>query len=148
MDKACNNPKCGVSTSMFMEQLTFGSGDLDEYGFWEYPCAICAREYERRHPEDGMCWPLREKQPLTREDMLTAEVLLLEDAKDHLQKCLKLLNSLTITMRERKASEDGSEPYRNEVSAYTNNEWFIERQTAYLIATALEQLGKIKVPEE
>lgn len=37
--------------------LTFGSGELDSYGYWKVPCECCARKHEREHPEDGECWP-------------------------------------------------------------------------------------------
>lgn len=53
---ACGNRKCSVSTGIH-EGLTFGSGRLDHCGFWEFPCALCAREYEKKHPEVGTCWP-------------------------------------------------------------------------------------------
>lgn len=56
MAKACNNPQCSVSTGIH-EGLTFGSGRLDHNGYFEFPCAPCARAYEEKHPEDGECWP-------------------------------------------------------------------------------------------
>lgn len=37
----CNNPKCSTSTGIH-EGLTFGWGKLDEYGYWEFPCQVCA----------------------------------------------------------------------------------------------------------
>lgn len=54
--KPCNNPECSVSTGIH-EGLTFGHGGLDHNGFWSEPCKLCARDHERRHPEDGECWP-------------------------------------------------------------------------------------------
>jgi len=45
MSKLCDNPDCHASS--FEDIPTFGSGELDEYGFWEKPCGICARKYER-----------------------------------------------------------------------------------------------------
>jgi hypothetical protein len=56
MSKPCDNPKCSVSTGIH-EGLTFGHGRLTEHGFWEFPCASCARAWEVKHPEDGACWP-------------------------------------------------------------------------------------------
>lgn len=47
---------CCMSTSIDDETLTFGSGKLDHFGFWQYPCYKCAREYERRSP-GTKCWP-------------------------------------------------------------------------------------------
>lgn len=41
---------------------TFGSGELDDFGFWENPCSECAREFERQFPECGPCWPHTEEQ--------------------------------------------------------------------------------------
>lgn len=38
---ACGNNWCSCSTGIH-EGLTFGSGDLDQYGYWEKPCRICA----------------------------------------------------------------------------------------------------------
>lgn len=52
----CGNPECAISTGIH-EGLTFGHGKLDDYGYWQYPCATCAREWERTHPEDIPCWP-------------------------------------------------------------------------------------------
>jgi hypothetical protein len=54
--RPCGNPHCSVSSHPF-DGLTFGSGRLDDNGFWSKPCGICARDHERRHPEDGACWP-------------------------------------------------------------------------------------------
>jgi hypothetical protein len=52
--------KCGVSTGIH-DGLTFGHGELDDNGYWEFPCYECAREWERLHPEDFPCWPFDEK---------------------------------------------------------------------------------------
>lgn len=54
--RACGRDDCATSTGIH-EGLTFGRGDLDFNGFWEKPCAPCARDWERRHPEDAPCWP-------------------------------------------------------------------------------------------
>lgn len=43
----CGNPRCAVSTHIG-DCLSFGSGDLDENGFWEFPCRVCAVAAERR----------------------------------------------------------------------------------------------------
>ena len=62
--RPCGNPQCAVSSGIH-EGLTFGSGDLCFNGFWSKPCAICARDYERRHPEEAPCWPFEDdKLPL------------------------------------------------------------------------------------
>ena len=143
MSKECGNPKCGVSTGIH-DGLTFGSGDLNMSGFWEHPCEICARAWEKAHPEDGECWPFAKP---TRAQMLTAEYFMLEDALEHLDKSLVLLKSLVGTMRDRKAGEDGSEPYRKEFAARFD-EKFIEGEVAGAIACVRSELAKVKVPEK
>jgi hypothetical protein len=52
----CSDPDCGVSTAIDDETLTFGSGELDDFGFWERPCSKCARAWEAAHPGET-CWP-------------------------------------------------------------------------------------------
>lgn len=54
----CGNPDCGVSTGIH-DGPTFGSGELDDNGYWERPCGPCARRWEAEHPEDGPAWPLK-----------------------------------------------------------------------------------------
>lgn len=58
--KACGNPKCGTSTGID-GSLTFGSGELDEWGYWSKPCRPCAENFEARNPElaqeYGPVWP-------------------------------------------------------------------------------------------
>ena len=51
----CGRPECGASTNI-NEDPSFGTGELDYYGFWEYGCYECARAFERLHP-DCKCWP-------------------------------------------------------------------------------------------
>lgn len=51
-----DHKNCHVSTSIG-DWLTFGSGYLDDFGFWEKPCYECARAHEKEHPEDFPCWP-------------------------------------------------------------------------------------------
>ena len=45
--RACGNPRCGASTGIH-EGLTFGSGKLDENGYWEHPCDPCARAWDAK----------------------------------------------------------------------------------------------------
>lgn len=54
MTKPCNNHKCCTSTGI-CESTTHGSGILDEHGYWQFPCFICAREYEKQGTERH--WP-------------------------------------------------------------------------------------------
>lgn len=42
--------------------LTFGWGELDDFGFWQHPCPKCAREHEKLYPKDGPCWPHTKEQ--------------------------------------------------------------------------------------
>ena len=42
--KACGNPNCSVSTGICGSQ-TFGSGELDDNGYWEHPCGACERQH-------------------------------------------------------------------------------------------------------
>lgn len=58
-NRPCGNPECGASSGIH-EGLTFGRGTLCFNGFWSIPCAICARDYERRHPDAGPCWPFED----------------------------------------------------------------------------------------
>lgn len=51
--------KCRWSTGVH-DHLTVGQGELDEYGFWERPCSICARKHEAEHP-GSMVWPHSKK---------------------------------------------------------------------------------------
>lgn len=45
MPKSCGNQNCCSSTGIH-EGMTFGHGRLDEYGFWEFPCRTCAKEWD------------------------------------------------------------------------------------------------------
>lgn len=48
--------RCRTSSTI-AETMSFGRGDLDENGFWEYGCYECARAWEKQFPQDGPCWP-------------------------------------------------------------------------------------------
>ncbi len=48
--------KCCVSTAIDEITFTFGSGGLDDYGFWEFPCIECANRHKEKFPEDSV-WP-------------------------------------------------------------------------------------------
>ncbi len=75
----CNDPTCCASSG-YAEEPTFGKNspipeeDEDEWseswwgndfqpfnGYWEFPCHLCARAFEKAHPEYGPCWPPPEK---------------------------------------------------------------------------------------
>jgi hypothetical protein len=51
----CNNPDCGISGGICGE-MTFGSGDLSDNGYWEKPCYICAAAWKKLYPKDKV-WP-------------------------------------------------------------------------------------------
>ena len=50
--KAC---KCGWSTGIH-DGPTVGRGKLNEHGYWQFPCYLCAREAEREHDWKNV-WP-------------------------------------------------------------------------------------------
>jgi hypothetical protein len=57
--RACGKADCSTSTSIDDVTLTFGRGDLDEYGYWEIPCGICAEAYQKDFP-DRPVWPRKD----------------------------------------------------------------------------------------
>ena len=59
MSKLCGNPECAASS--FEDIPTFGSGEMDQYGFFEKPCWICARKFEELEPGMGPCWPFSDE---------------------------------------------------------------------------------------
>lgn len=48
--KACGHEDCSTSSG-FSDELTFGRGELDDYGYWEIPCRPCAEAFERENPD-------------------------------------------------------------------------------------------------
>jgi len=46
----CGNPDCACSTGIH-DGLTFGSGELDSNGYWEFPCRVCAEAWDKLLPE-------------------------------------------------------------------------------------------------
>lgn len=56
LTKVCGHTGCSISTGYVYEELTFGRGQLDDYGYWEIPCGPCARAWEDAHP-GKLCWP-------------------------------------------------------------------------------------------
>lgn len=56
--QACGRADCSASTSIDDETTTFGRGNLDEFGFWEFPCIVCAQAFKKAHPEYKV-WPVR-----------------------------------------------------------------------------------------
>jgi hypothetical protein len=90
--KGCGNPECRCSTGIH-GGYTFGSGELDQFGYWENPCALCARENEKRHPEDGPCWPFKDK----------------EDADKVLGKGIEKMEDSKLTIFVSVRSPDGSD---------------------------------------
>lgn len=55
----CGDAKCCVSSGL-SEELTFGKGKLDFYGYWSDPCPACARAFEKVNPDMAAefgCWP-------------------------------------------------------------------------------------------
>ena len=52
----CSDTECSASSNI-LEEPSFGKGNLDFNGFWEVGCSLCARAFEKAHPEHGRCWP-------------------------------------------------------------------------------------------
>jgi hypothetical protein len=69
----CIDPgNCKVSSGIHNDEdwtgLTFGSGELDFYRYWEKPCWHCARENEKQYPQHGPCWPFKPEDMLKLDD--------------------------------------------------------------------------------
>ena len=62
MSKLCGNPDCHASS--FEDTPTFGFGKLDDYGFWEKPCSVCARKWEELYPGQK-AWPFKTGQKVS-----------------------------------------------------------------------------------
>jgi hypothetical protein len=41
----CGNAECGASTGI-CESITAGTGELSDYGYWEFPCLVCPPVFE------------------------------------------------------------------------------------------------------
>lgn len=46
----CGNRNCSCSTTI-ADNFSFGSGGLDSNGFWDKPCYICARDFDKKNPD-------------------------------------------------------------------------------------------------
>lgn len=57
--RACGKADCATSTSIDDVTLTFGRGTLDDYGYWEFPCKVCAEAYKKDHPKASV-WPMKD----------------------------------------------------------------------------------------
>jgi hypothetical protein len=49
-ERACGHADCGTSSGI-CEELTFGYGELDFNGYWEFPCRTCATSFEEDRPD-------------------------------------------------------------------------------------------------
>jgi len=58
MMKPCGNIKCSVSVTVDGIPA-FGWGEMDKNGYWQFPCEICARNWEERYP-GRKAWPKME----------------------------------------------------------------------------------------
>lgn len=54
--RPCGRADCGTSTAIDEETLTYGRGKLDDYGYWEFPCRICAKAFGDLDPARKV-WP-------------------------------------------------------------------------------------------
>jgi len=41
----CGDSDCGASTGI-CGSMTFGKGNLDYYGYWEFPCKVCEKAWK------------------------------------------------------------------------------------------------------
>ena len=48
--RPCGNPSCSCATGIH-EGITFGWGNLDEFGYFKYPCHICARDFDSKRDQ-------------------------------------------------------------------------------------------------
>jgi len=54
---ACGNTDCAVSSGI-CGALTFGSGELDDNGYWKNPCVLCALAWKSWDDgTDDVVWP-------------------------------------------------------------------------------------------
>lgn len=51
IEQITDHSKCKFSTGIH-EGITAGQGELDIYGFWEFPCEQCRREMAEKLGED------------------------------------------------------------------------------------------------
>lgn len=73
-----NHDKCSVSTGIH-EGLTFGQGELDQHGYWEFPCPSCARYKEWRDEVPfNTYWPFTKAKPADPQDVLRQAAELLD----------------------------------------------------------------------
>ena len=59
----CGDRKCKVSTGIH-DGFTFGSGELNDLGFWEFPCAICIDHWNVEGAPEAIEEMIREFQKL------------------------------------------------------------------------------------
>lgn len=52
----CGNPECSTSTGI-CGSITHGHGELDDYGYWEFPCFVCANK-ARVDDSEYKHWPM------------------------------------------------------------------------------------------
>jgi len=56
MNRLSGHEDCGIAIGISNEP-TFGKGILNDYGYWQFPCEKCAREWEKQNPNSGKAWP-------------------------------------------------------------------------------------------
>ena len=107
----CRNPNCRISTGI-CGCVTFGRGKLDNNGYFEHGCSICAGVWKRRHPEDDV-WPAfedklceyywKEKEPYHVYNGQLMETGIAGGGRDVLpEEACELLNKLTAQVEELK----------------------------------------------
>jgi hypothetical protein len=93
-DKICGNDDCSCSTGIH-GGLTFGSGELDEAGFWAKPCRPCAEAHDKKM-DDG------------RRDDLTQEYI-----TQHCESGMTLLQAQQRVRRDHEWLDEPAWPYKD-----------------------------------
>lgn len=57
--QACGRADCSASTSIDDVTVTFGRGNLDDFGYWQFPCVICAANFQKAYPYRSV-WPVKD----------------------------------------------------------------------------------------
>jgi hypothetical protein len=51
-EETCDNPECCASTGI-CGSITAGTGELSDYGYFEFPCYICPKRFEHLNEEES-----------------------------------------------------------------------------------------------
>ncbi len=96
--KGCTYSECKASAGIH-DGPTFGSGELDSNGYWEFPCYKCARSFEAANP--GVeAWPFEKKE--IQELLLGVRLLLLQTDVPHVnqEEILDVLGQIELLIKK------------------------------------------------